>query len=101
MMRSWIPPGSSSSASIWLSNDKNCRGSSLAPIVTPVRCNVLPTATCCHFSASSRGMPEAARRNPDWEWDETVLACDLVFQNDWQPLPPEDQRVVELSRILR
>ena len=46
-------------------------------------------------------MPDAARRNPDWEWDETVLACDLVFQNDWQPLPPEDERVIELSRILR
>ena len=46
-------------------------------------------------------MPEAVCRNPDWEWDETVLACDLVFQNDWQPLPPEDQRVVELSAILR
>jgi hypothetical protein len=47
------------------------------------------------------GMPDAARRNPDWEWDETVLACDLVFQNDWQSLPPEDQRVIELSGILR
>jgi 5-methylcytosine-specific restriction protein A len=40
-------------------------------------------------------------QEPDWGWDETVLACDLAFQNDWQPLPSEDQRVVELSRILR
>ena len=46
-------------------------------------------------------MPDAARRNPDWEWDETVLACDLVFQNGWQPLPPEHERVIELSSILR
>jgi 5-methylcytosine-specific restriction protein A len=46
-------------------------------------------------------MPDAARSNPDWEWDETVLACDLVVQNGWQPLAPEDQRVVELSRLLR
>jgi 5-methylcytosine-specific restriction protein A len=46
-------------------------------------------------------MPDAARRNPDWEWDETVLACDLVYQNGWQPLSPEDERVMELSRILR
>lgn len=47
------------------------------------------------------GMPDAARRNPDWEWDETVLACDLVFLNDWQPLSPEHQRVIELSSVLR
>jgi 5-methylcytosine-specific restriction enzyme A len=46
-------------------------------------------------------MPDAARRNPDWEWDETVLACDLVAQNNWQPLAPDDQRVVELSRLLQ
>lgn len=46
-------------------------------------------------------MPGAARRNPDWEWDETVLACDLVAQNGWQALPPEDQRIVELSRLLQ
>jgi 5-methylcytosine-specific restriction protein A len=46
-------------------------------------------------------MPDAARRNPDWAWEETVLACDLVFQNNGQPLPPEDQRVVELSGLLR
>ena len=46
-------------------------------------------------------MPGAARRNPDWEWDETVLACDLVAQNGGQPLPPEDQRVVELSGLLQ
>jgi 5-methylcytosine-specific restriction protein A len=46
-------------------------------------------------------MPDAAHSNPDWEWDETVLACDLVAQNDWQPLPAEDQRVVELSHLLR
>ena len=46
-------------------------------------------------------MPDAARRNPDWEWDETVLACDLVYQNGWQSLSPEDEHVIELSRILR
>jgi hypothetical protein len=40
-------------------------------------------------------MPDAARRNPDWEWDETVLACDLVFQNGWQPLRPGSGRTAE------
>ena len=47
------------------------------------------------------GMPGTASRNPDWEWDETVLACDLVARNDWQPLAPEDERVVELSGLLQ
>jgi 5-methylcytosine-specific restriction enzyme A len=46
-------------------------------------------------------MPESVHRNPDWEWDETVLACDLVAHNDWQPLSVDDPRVVELSRILQ
>jgi 5-methylcytosine-specific restriction protein A len=45
-------------------------------------------------------MPEAGRRAPDWEWDEIVLACDLVWQNGWQQLPAEDPQVIELSRLL-
>ncbi len=57
---------------------------------------MLPNATIY-----PRGMPGAARRNPDWEWDETVLACDLIAQNDWQPLAAEDERVVELSSLLQ
>ena len=44
-------------------------------------------------------MPEAVRRNPDWEWDETVLACDLVFQNDWQPLPPEEANLLMIPAL--
>jgi 5-methylcytosine-specific restriction enzyme A len=46
-------------------------------------------------------MPDSVRRNPDWEWDEAVLACDLVADNDWQPLSVDDPRVVELSRTLQ
>ena len=46
-------------------------------------------------------MPDGARRNPDWEWDEIVLACDLVWQNDWQQIGSEDPRVVELSSLLQ
>ena len=29
-------------------------------------------------------MPGSARRAPKWEWDEIVLACDLVAQGRWQ-----------------
>jgi hypothetical protein len=46
-------------------------------------------------------MPESGRRAPDWEWDEIVLACDLVAQNGWRQLPAEDPRVIELSRLLQ
>jgi 5-methylcytosine-specific restriction protein A len=46
-------------------------------------------------------MPDGARRNPDWEWDEIVLACDLVWLNDWQQIGADDPRVVELSALLQ
>lgn len=37
----------------------------------------------------------------NWVWDELVLACDLLVQNDWHELPAEDPRVVELSALLQ
>ena len=46
-------------------------------------------------------MPDDARRNPHWEWDEIVLACDLVMLNSWQQIGAEDPRVVELSDLLQ
>ena len=46
-------------------------------------------------------MPDQGRRAPDWEWDEIVLACDLVAQSGWQQLPAEDPRVIELSSLLQ
>lgn len=46
-------------------------------------------------------MPDDARRNPAWAWDEIVLACDLVARNDWRGLTANDERVIELSRLLR
>ncbi len=46
-------------------------------------------------------MPDAARRNPDWEWDEIVLACDLVMQNGGHWLPAENPQVIELSELLQ
>jgi 5-methylcytosine-specific restriction protein A len=46
-------------------------------------------------------MPEHERRAPDWEWDEIVLACDLLVQNGWRALPAENPQVIELSRLLQ
>src|SRR5690348_15416939 len=57
---------------------------------------MLPLANAYHWHMQDQG-----RRAPDWEWDEIVLACDLVAQNGWQQLPAEDPRVIELSRLLR
>lgn len=46
-------------------------------------------------------MVDEGRRNPDWEWDEIVLACDLVMQNGGRWLPAESPRVIELSELLQ
>lgn len=39
--------------------------------------------------------------NPDWTWDEIVLACDLVAGNGWRELDHGDDRVRELSELLQ
>jgi 5-methylcytosine-specific restriction enzyme A len=41
------------------------------------------------------------RRRLDWQWEEIVLACDLVYQNGWRQLDEGDRRVRELSGILQ
>ena len=46
-------------------------------------------------------MPESGVRNPPWKWDEVVLACDLVQQNDWRGFSVTDPRVAELSGLLQ
>jgi hypothetical protein len=61
-----------------------------------LRLATLPYATAYHWR-----MPGAGRRNPDWEWDEIVLACDLVAQNGWRALPAENPQVIELSKALQ
>jgi 5-methylcytosine-specific restriction enzyme A len=45
-------------------------------------------------------MPDGPHRI-DWEWEEIVLACDLVAQNDWRQLDANDPRVQELSGLLQ
>lgn len=61
-----------------------------------MRLATLPNATVYYWH-----MPEAGHRNPDWEWDEIVLACDLVAQNGWRALPAENPQVMELSELLQ
>jgi 5-methylcytosine-specific restriction protein A len=63
---------------------------------TPLRFARLPIATTYHFP-----MPDVARRNPNWEWDEIVLACDLVMRNGGHWLPAENPQVIELSELLQ
>ncbi|MFE3887658.1 HNH endonuclease [Streptomyces lydicus] len=40
-------------------------------------------------------------RSPAWMWDELLLACALVVENDWRELREGDWRVDELSNLLR
>lgn len=37
----------------------------------------------------------------NWEWDEILLACDLVARNNWKELRPAAREVIELSEFLR
>lgn len=46
-------------------------------------------------------MAEEGRKRLNWVWDEIVLACDLVMQNEGRSLDHEDARVVELSNLLQ
>jgi 5-methylcytosine-specific restriction protein A len=41
------------------------------------------------------------QRSPAWVRDEVILACDLVAQNDWHYLTPDDAGVIELSGLLQ
>jgi predicted HNH restriction endonuclease len=71
-----------------------------------LRLATLPYATAYHWR-----MPGAGRRNPDWEWDEIVLACDLVAQyygergrgyiecHHVQPLHVTGQREVSIREL--
>ncbi|MFD7645598.1 HNH endonuclease [Kitasatospora sp. NPDC059795] len=47
------------------------------------------------------GFRVKAIRNPDWAWDELVLACAITAKNDWKGLTATDSRVVELSGLLQ
>lgn len=40
-------------------------------------------------------------RNPAWHWDELVLACALVVENDWHELREADLKVQDLSDLLQ
>jgi 5-methylcytosine-specific restriction protein A len=41
------------------------------------------------------------RRRLDWQWEEIVLACDLVYQNDWRQLDESNPQVRDLSAMLQ
>ncbi|WP_439940392.1 HNH endonuclease [Streptomyces sp. BBFR115] len=40
-------------------------------------------------------------RNPDWAWDEVVLACALTAENGWKRIDAPDPRITELSAMLQ
>lgn len=52
-------------------------------------------------SAYDWDVADVGRRNPDWEWDEIVLACDLVARNDWRQIDHSSPKVAELSNLLQ
>lgn len=48
-----------------------------------------------------RGLGFEVTGGTDWEWDEIVLACDLVATSGWLTIPESDPRVPALSQFLR
>lgn len=46
-------------------------------------------------------MPASGPRRLNWKWEELVLACDLVMQNNGRYVDDRDQRAIELSQVLR
>jgi 5-methylcytosine-specific restriction protein A len=46
-------------------------------------------------------MAEDGRKRLDWQWEEIVLACDLVARNGWRQVDSGDPRVEELSVQLK
>jgi 5-methylcytosine-specific restriction protein A len=46
-------------------------------------------------------MPADGPKRLNWEWEELVLACDLVMQNNGRSVDHEDPRAIELSQVLR
>ncbi|MBX7451915.1 HNH endonuclease [Mycolicibacterium sp. 3033] len=47
------------------------------------------------------GFDVYSSRGPTWERDELILACDLIYHNDWKGLDHADERVAELSDLLQ
>lgn len=46
-------------------------------------------------------MPADGPKRLNWEWEELVLACDLVMQNNGRYVDDRDPRAIELSQVLR
>jgi len=47
------------------------------------------------------GLHVVSSASPDWDWQEVVLACALVYENGWRELRTPDPKAQELSRVLR
>ncbi len=46
-------------------------------------------------------MPADCPKRLNWKWEELVLACDLLMQNNGGSVDHEDPRAIELSEVLR
>ena len=39
-------------------------------------------------------------RNPKWTEDEVILALDLYFKLEWKDMKPDNEQVIEVSKLL-
>ena len=45
-------------------------------------------------------MPAGGPKRLNWEWQELILACDLVMQNNGRYVDDKDPRAIELCVVL-
>jgi 5-methylcytosine-specific restriction enzyme A len=46
-------------------------------------------------------MADGRRRAPDWAYEEIMLVCDVVAQNQWQQVTVDSPQTIELSELLQ
>jgi hypothetical protein len=61
--------------------------------------NMMRLATSPLANLYVYAMPDGARRNPDWEQEEIILACDQVMLNGWQQIGAEDPACCGVVRL--
>lgn len=70
-------------------------------MITNVTCGAQHHTARSLYTSHANTHTICPMRNPDWHWDELLLACALVVENDWHDLREPDLAVQDLSDLLQ